>query len=80
MLKEDALVQYDEVDALLSQFIINCSGKGFVAYFSDNGAIDVHNTHFSDILTATDTLVKRFTVFTFYLRITTLVGKILRCA
>ncbi|XP_057306729.1 uncharacterized protein LOC130644945 isoform X3 [Hydractinia symbiolongicarpus] len=27
MLKEDALVQYDEVDALLSQFIINCSGK-----------------------------------------------------
>ena len=27
-LKEDALVQYDEVDALLSQFIINSSGKG----------------------------------------------------
>ena len=27
-LKDDALVQYDEVDALLSQFIINSSGKG----------------------------------------------------
>uniref|UniRef100_T2MG50 Trafficking protein particle complex subunit 10 n=1 Tax=Hydra vulgaris TaxID=6087 RepID=T2MG50_HYDVU len=26
-LKEDALVQYDEVDALLSQFVINCKGK-----------------------------------------------------
>lgn len=26
-LREDALVQYDEVDALLSQFIINCSGR-----------------------------------------------------
>jgi len=28
-LNEDALIQYDEVDALLSQFIINCSGKGY---------------------------------------------------